>query len=188
MVSVLLGFLVLRERLDPWQWLAVGLAAIGVANLAWQTAGLPWLSLLLAGSFATYGLIRKMAKAGPTQGLFVETSLLTPLCLAGIAYFAWRGEGAFLVTGWRTDLLLLAGGLVTCLPLLWWNAGAKRLRLSTIGIFQYIAPSVQFLLAVLAYGEPFTPAHQVTFAFIWAALAVYSARSFQLQRRMAPPT
>ncbi len=173
--NVLLGLLLLKERLRRWQALAVGIAALGVVNLGWQLQALPWIALSLALSFGLYGLIRKMAPVEPLVGLTIETLLALPVALGYLALLEVRGEGAFLHGGWVRDVLIMAAGLITALPLLWFANAAKRLRFSTLGLFQYLAPSCQMALAVYAYDEPFTPAHQLTFACIWGALALYSA-------------
>ncbi len=186
LVNVLLGVLVLRERLRFWQAVAVGLAALGVLNLAWQTAGLPWVSLALAFSFGFYGLIRKMIRIGSVEGLLVETGLMLPLAIGYLVTLAWLGKGAFGRGDLAIDGLLLAAGIVTALPLLCYTSGARRLNYSTIGLFQYIAPSCHFLLAVLLYGEPFTSAHAVTFGCIWLGLALFSLDSLGLLRRRLP--
>jgi len=174
LVSVVLGVAVLRERLRPVQWLAVAIAAIGVAIEVISFGTLPWVALTLAVSFALYGLIRKTAPVDPVSGLFIETLLLSPAALIFLAALAAQGEGAFLGEGWRIDVLLLLAGPITALPLLLFVAGAQRIRLTTVGLLQYIAPTGHFLLAVFVYREPFTPVHLATFAFIWLALAVYS--------------
>lgn len=174
LVSVVLGVAVLRERLRPMQWLAVAIAAIGVAIEVISFGTLPWVALTLAVSFALYGLIRKTAPVDPVSGLFIETLLLSPAALIFLAALAAQGEGAFLGGNWRIDVLLLLAGPITALPLLLFVAGAQRIRLTTVGLLQYIAPTGHFLLAVFVYREPFTPVHLATFAFIWLALAVYS--------------
>lgn len=174
LVSVLLGVAVLRERLRPMQWLAVAIAAAGVAIEVVSFGTLPWVALTLAISFAFYGLIRKTAPVDPVSGLFIETLLLSPAAVIFLAVLAVQGEGAFLTQGLRIDALLLLAGPITALPLLLFVAGAQRIRLTTVGLLQYIAPTGHFLLAVFVYHEPFTPVHLATFAFIWLALAIYS--------------
>lgn len=183
LVSVLLGVLVLRERLKRVQWLAVAMAAIGVAIEVISFGTIPWVALSLAVSFALYGLIRKTAPVDPVTGLFIETLLLSPAALIFLAVLAGQGEGAFLTQGWRLDALLLLAGPITALPLLLFVAGAQRIRLSTVGLLQYIAPTGHFLLAVFVYREPFTPVHLATFAFIWLALAIYT---LSILRRAKP--
>jgi chloramphenicol-sensitive protein RarD len=182
LVNVLLGFLVLRERLHWGQVLAVVLASLGVANFAWQLGSIPWIALGLAFSFAFYGLLRKLVTVAPLVGLAVETALMTPLALALIAYWASIDVGHF-GTGDGLTLLFVGAGVMTSLPLLWFNNAAKRLTLSTLGFFQYLAPSIQLMLGIFLYGEAFTPYHAMTFGCIWAALAFYSATSWLLRVR-----
>lgn len=175
LVNVLLGFVVLRERLRPLQWVAVGLAAVGVVWLTVQTGKLPWIALVLAFSFGTYGLLRKRATPTGVQGVLLETALLTPLA---VAYLVWKGTAGILhfgVDGWALSWLLVAAGPMTALPLVWFAEGARRLRYVTIGFLQYLAPTLQFLVAVLAFGEPFGGARAVGFGVIWVALGLYSA-------------
>jgi chloramphenicol-sensitive protein RarD len=175
LANVLLGVLVLRERLNRVQWFAVALAAAGVTNLVVSLGVLPWISLSLAFSFGTYTLLRKIANVDPMRGLAAETLLLAPLALAMLAWWAWQGELGFLRHGWAKDVLLIAAGPVTVIPLLLYLEATRRLRLATLGLLQYLTPTLQFLLAVVAYGEPFGQAHALTFACIWLALALYSA-------------
>lgn len=183
LVSVFLGMLFLKESLRPWQWLAIALAAAGTLNMALSLGVVPWLSLFLAFSFGFYGLVRKAAPVPPMLGLFVETLLVAPAALAFLAWLDLQGEGSFARIDRYTDFMLVAASLVTALPLLWFTNAAKRLRLSTVGMFQYIAPTVQFFLAVFVYGEIFTIAHAVTFGLIWFALALYTFDVVRVQRR-----
>ena len=183
LVNVLLGVVFLRERLRPWQVLAVFLAVAGTFNLTVNYGMLPWISLTLAFSFGFYGLIRKTVPIESVNGLFIETSLLFPFAVGYLLYRAVKGVGAFGVIDWHTTTLLLLAGLVTSLPLVWFTSAARRLQYTTIGIVQYLGPSLQFLLAVLYYHEPFTSVYLITFAFIWAGLAIFIADSLFLQRR-----
>ncbi|MBD3222445.1 EamA family transporter RarD [bacterium] len=187
LVNVLLGMIVLRERLRPWQWVSLALATAGVVLLGLRLGEVPVISLVLAFSFGFYGLIRKTAVVGPTIGLTVETALLTPVALA--AMWIWNGEG-MLVFGHvdrTTDLLLALSGVITAVPLVLFAAGARRLRYATVGFLQYAAPSGQFLLAVLAFGEPMNPQRLVSFILIWIALAIYSADTVASRRRPRAP-
>src|SRR3954469_20996270 len=172
LVNVMLGVLVLKERLSPIQKGAVALAAVAVAFLALRAGGAIWISLALAFSFALYGFLRKVAPVDALEGLSVETIFLTPIALGWILWLQAHGEGAFLVST-RTDVLLVLGGAVTAIPLLLFTAAAKRLPYSTLGFLQYVAPSLQFLLAVSVFGEPLTGTHLVCFGMIWAALALF---------------
>lgn len=183
LVSVLLGMVFLQETMRPWQWVAVSLAAAGTLNMAISLGVVPWLSLFLAFSFGFYGLVRKAAPVPPMIGLFVETLLVMPAALLFLFWLDAQGTGSFARIDLYTDLMLVAASLVTALPLLWFTNAAKRLRLSTVGMFQYIAPTTQFLLAVFVYGEIFTTAHAITFGLIWLALALYTFDVVRVQQR-----
>lgn len=176
LVSVLLGFLFLKERLHRGQQVAVVLAVLGVGNFIWNFGSVPWIALALAFSFAFYGLLRKVVPVAPMVGLAVETLLITPIALGLILYWANTGAGHF-GNNPALTLLFIGAGITTSLPLLWFNNAAKRLRLSTLGFFQYMAPSIQLLLGVFVFHEPFTSVHAVTFGLIWTALLIYSATS-----------
>jgi chloramphenicol-sensitive protein RarD len=183
LVNVLLGYLFLRERLSGPQKLAVAIAATGTVYLAWFLGQPPWVSLLLGFSFGLYGLVRKRLPVGPMTGLMWEVLLLLP---AAVIYLGWRslhGEMDFLHISGRLDLLLLAAGPVTILPLIWFNMAAQRLALTVVGFFQYIAPSMSFLLAVFFWDEPFTLGHAVAFASIWMALLLVSVEPLRNLRR-----
>ena len=175
LVNVLLGVLVLHERLNPRQWAAIALAVGGVLVLVVGHGVLPWISLTLALSFGSYGLLRKKAGHAATLGLCMETVLLTPVALLFLAILAARGAGALGAVDRPTDLLLLAAGPVTVVPLLLFLQATRLLRLSTVGLIQYLTPTLQFLLAVALYREPFTLIHWAAFGFIWLALVLYSA-------------
>jgi chloramphenicol-sensitive protein RarD len=182
LVSVVLGVVVLGERLRPAQWGAVGLAVIAVG---WQIIGfgsVPWVALTLAVSFGFYGLIRKVAKVDAFTGLFVETLVLSPLAIGYIVFLAVVGGGVFARFGLHMDALLVAAGVITPLPLILFVAGAQRIRLSTVGLLQYLAPTGQFLLAVFVYDEPFTRDSLITFALIWLALALYTFDTLRHER------
>ena len=183
LVNVLLGVLVLGERLNRAQGVAVGLAALGVGLLAVQTAGLPWPSLAVAFSFGFYGLIRKTTALGSIEGLFLETALAAPIALGYLVVVSVQGSGAFGVHGPGPDLALAGAGLLTALPLIWFASGARRMTYTAVGFFQYIAPTGHFLLAVFVFAEPFGWVHLTTFALIWTALAVFSADRWRGARR-----
>jgi chloramphenicol-sensitive protein RarD len=172
--SILLGAILLKEKLNPAQIAAIGLAAVAVAILAYDAGGLPWVSIGLALSWGLYAYFRKTLPVGANQGFFLEVLLLSVPALGYIAYLELAGEGHFLETGSANTLWLLACGVVTAVPLMIFANGAKLLRMSTIGIMQYIAPTMIFLVAVFAFHEPFGTAKLVAFILIWAALAVYS--------------
>ncbi len=185
LLNVLLGVVFLRERLRPTQTLAVLLATVAVGWMVMRYGQVPWIALILAASFGFYGLIRKTAPVGPILGLTIETGLLAPAAVVYLLYCDQQGSGCFLHGGFLLDLLLASAGLITALPLIWFTAAAKRLRYATLGFLQYLAPTGQFLLAVLAFGEPFTRQHAVTFGLIWIALAIYSAETIVHARRRA---
>jgi chloramphenicol-sensitive protein RarD len=174
LINVLLGAVFLGERFRPLQLASLALAAIGVAILGFGYGHLPWVALTLAFSFGFYGLIRKRLRAEAVAGLTVETLLLAPAALAYLLWLAQGGRLAFGHAGAGTSWLLAAAGIITTLPLIWFVAAARRLRYSTLGILQYLAPMGQFLVAVLAFGETFTRAHAVSFPLIWVAIGLYS--------------
>ncbi|GAB3545427.1 EamA family transporter RarD [Noviherbaspirillum agri] len=175
--NVLLGSLLLRERLRPVQWGAVALAACGVAWLTWQGGELPWIALLLAATFGLYGLLRKTASLGALEGLSLETLLLFPLAAGYLFLLARSGHNGFLSASTGTQWLLAASGPITAIPLLLFASGARRIPLSLLGLLQYIGPTLQLLLGVWLYHEPFAGARVAGFALIWGALAVYSLES-----------
>jgi chloramphenicol-sensitive protein RarD len=180
LLVILLGAVFLRERLNIWQGVAVGFAALGVLNFIWNFGSLPWIALSLAFTFSFYGLFRKMIPVKPLVGLLMETALLAPLAVVLIVFWGIDGTGHFGTT-WMTDFLLFGGGVVTSLPLLWFINAGKRLRYSTIGFIQYLTPSIQLLIGVYLYHEPFTPTHSITFGLIWAGLVIFSINSLFVQ-------
>lgn len=171
LISVLLGRLLLGEALSRRQSAAIGLVAVGVGWMVWQGHGVPWVALTVAVSFALYGLLRKTIAVPALAGLLVETAWLAPLA---VAYLLIQGGGEAPHAGGGTLALLALAGPVTAVPLALFAYGARRLRLSTIGLMMYMNPTVQMLVAVFALGETFTPAHAVTFAAIWAGVALYA--------------
>jgi chloramphenicol-sensitive protein RarD len=152
--------LVFGERLGKVQWLALGLAAGGLVYLVVALGELPWIAFFLAGSFALYGLIRKIAPVDPLTGLMVETLLLLPAAVALLVWWLAQDQAAFGALGWQLDTLLFVSGVVTAVPLLCFGAASQRLRLSTLGFMQYLAPSLQLILAVLVFGESFRSAQR----------------------------
>ena len=172
--NVLLGFVFLRERLRPFQLLAVVLAAGGITWMTVHLGHLPLISVALAVCFGFYGLLRKQVPVSGVQGLTAETLMLSPVAVAWMLWRAREGELVFLHGNARLDVLLCAAGVITALPLIWFAEGARRLRLATLGFLQYVAPSFQLLLAVAVFGEPFTRDHGVSFGLIWIALGIYS--------------
>jgi chloramphenicol-sensitive protein RarD len=174
LVNVLLGLVVLRERLNHRQWFAVALAALAVVLLTVQAGELPWISLVLPICFGLYSLLRKTVHADAVVGLTFETAALGPLAAAFLLRQEHLGIGALGHQGLGVDLLLVAAGAVTAVPLILFTLGVRRIPLSTAGLLQYIAPTCTFLLAVLLYEEAFSTAHAISFGLIWAALVIYS--------------
>ena len=175
LINVLLGTIFLRERLTAWQMVAVASATAGVLYLTISYGRLPWIALTLAFSFGTYGLLRKTAPLESLPGLTLETGLL---CWPALAYLLWlqsRGTAVFLHTTLPINLLLILAGVATALPLLWFGTAARLVTLTTLGIMQYIAPTLQFLIGVLIYGEAFSRSQLIGFSFIWLALLIYTA-------------
>ncbi len=175
LVNVLLGVVVLRERLNKVQWSAVALAGSGVLYLTWLTGAPPWIALVLATSFGTYGLLRKTVQVDALPGLAAETLLIAPI---GAIYLGWSlldGKSAAAHGGPLVDTLLFLGGPLTAIPLALFSFGARRVPYSTVGLVQYVGPTIQLLLGIFLYGEPFAPARAVGYALIWAALVLYAA-------------
>jgi chloramphenicol-sensitive protein RarD len=188
LVNVLLGYLVLKERLRPAQWLALSVALAGVLYLTFSYGAFPWIALTLAFSFGTYGLIRKTAALNSAEGLFLETAVLFLPAFGFLLLQESRGVGALAHTDPRTNLLLIGAGAVTSIPLLLFAAGARRITLTTLGLLQYIAPTLQFLIGVLIYHEEFGPARVVGFGLIWLALGLYTVESILHRRSLGPQT
>lgn len=183
LVNVLLGTVILHERLHVGQLAAILVATLGVVYLIVNAGGLLWISFTLAVSFGVYGLLRKTSKLGSLEGLSIEMLILSLPAMAFFLFLAGRGEAAFATQTWTVTLLLAMTGVVTAGPLLLFASGARLVPLTTLGVLQYLAPTLQFLIAVLIYGEPFTHARLVGFSIIWAALAIYTAEGFARRRR-----
>ncbi len=186
LVNVALGTLVLGERLLRAQKIAVILAAAGVAWLTWQHGRLPWIALTLACSFACYGLIRKQTNIEATSGLAIEGALLLPVVLLGLAWLHGRGEAQFMDSGSTAQLLLVLGGPVTALPLILFAYGARRIPYSAVGMLQYLAPTLQLLIGVLIYHEPFDQDRLLGFALIWLALLIFTGDGIRRMARSRP--
>jgi chloramphenicol-sensitive protein RarD len=183
LVNVAAGRFVLHEHLRRLQWIAIAIAGAGVALMILQLGRPPWIALVLAATWGGYSLMRKQSNLGSVAGLTVETLLMLPLA---IAFLAWRqrtGEGVLGHVELRTQILVLSAGIITAIPLLLFGYAARRIRLSTLGLLQYLAPSVQLMLGVWVYHEPFSRARAVCFIFIWAALGLYTADNLLAQRR-----
>jgi len=185
LVSVMLGVIFLHEALRRGQWLAIGLAALGVLYLTVSVGALPWISLFLAFSFGFYGLIRKTAVVNSQEGLTLEMGWLVIPAASYLLYLQTQGTAAFAHDGLPTTFLLAFAGVATAVPLLLFAAGARLIPLAAIGFLQYLAPTLQFLIGVLVYGEAFTPERMVGFSIIWLALILYSAEGFVFSRRQA---
>jgi len=186
LVNVLVGVAVLGERLRRAQWVAVGLAAAGVVWLSWSAGAPPWIALVLAVSFSIYGLLRKTSTLGPLEGLALETVLVAPVALPLLLWWSVRGP-TFTDGGWAIVPWLVVLGPLTALPLMLFAAAARRLQLATVGLMQYISPTLQLLTGVLLLGEAFDAQRAIGFALIWSALAVYSAHAWHVHRQARTP-
>jgi len=184
LVNVLFGVILLSERLNGWQWCAVGLAGIAVAYLTWSAGQPPWISLVLACSFSAYGLVRKIANVESLVGFACETLLLLPI---GLGYLIWvqlHGAGALGHTGAGIAVLLGLGGPLTAIPLVLFGFGTLRIPYSTVGLIQYLSPTIQLLLGVFLYQEPFAGARAAGFTLIWLALLLYAADGLRRARKL----
>jgi len=185
LVNVVLGVLLLGEKLTRAQWIAVSLSFGGVIVMAVGLGAFPWIAVTLALLFGFYGYVRKTLPVGAAPGLFVETLVVLIPAILYLLYLAWQGKGALGTVSLGYDFMLVLAGIVTAAPLIMFAAAARRLRYATVGFFQYLAPTLQFLLAVLVYGEAFTDTHKITFALIWVALAIYSVDTFRKRGAVA---
>jgi chloramphenicol-sensitive protein RarD len=184
LVNVLLGYTVLHERLRRMQWLALGLAAAGVVWLTVLAGHLPWIALALAGSFGAYGLLRKVATLGALEGLTLETLLLAPIAALVLGVWMANGSSTFPAADATTNFWLIAAGPITAIPLLLFAAGARRISLTTLGLLQYIGPTIQLALGLWLFHEPFSAERLIGFILIWLALALYSAEGWWRSRRV----
>ena len=185
LVNVVLGVLLLRERLSPLQWLAVACAAFGVGYLTVQLGALPWIALTLAISFGGYGLIRKLVAVDAVHGLALESAVLVVPAMLYLAWYMTTGTGAFLHQAPYLDLLFVFGGVLTAVPMALFAYGARRVSMTLLGILQYMAPTVALLIGVLVFHEPFGPIQAVAFGCIWLALAIFALDG--LRRLFAKP-
>jgi chloramphenicol-sensitive protein RarD len=185
LLNVLLGVFILHERLRRMQWIAVGLAAVGVTYLTLLYGSPPWIALTLAFSFGLYGLVKKTAPLGPLHGLMLETAILFVPMLCYLIFAEVSGQGAFLHTDTLSTLLIIGAGLVTVVPLLMFASAVRSIPLSLVGILQYIAPTLQFLIGVLIFGEAFMPTQFVGFGLVWLALIIFTAENFWTRRQAA---
>ncbi len=184
LVSILLSAVFLREKLRPAQKIAVGLAAVGVLWISWVKGVPPFLGLALAFTFGVYGLIRKIAPLGSIEGLTLESLILTPIALLWLGYLGSTGELAFAEASGTTQLLLIAAGPITAIPLLLFASGVRSIPYSTSAIIQYVSPSMVFLIGVFAFNEPFTLEMLIGFLFIWTAVALFLGETVLMQRRL----
>ena len=187
LVSVLMGVIFLREKLSLAKWVAVALAAIGVAYLTFSYGQLPWISLILAFSFGSYGLVKKLSPLNALHGLGMETFAVLLPASVYLLYVAWQGSGAFIHAGPKISLLLVFVGVITAVPLLLFSAAAQLIPLSHLGLLQYIAPTMQFFIGVFLYHEPFTRDRLIGFVIIWIALFIYSVEGTIKNRRKTHP-
>jgi len=187
LVNVFLGMLFLRERLYRWQIFSLILALMGVLFLIFQYGRIPWIALVLAFTFGTYGLLRKTSRAGSMVGLFFDTAILSPIFLIYLIILDAHGSSALFCIDRGTDLLLIGAGLVTAIPLLLFAYGARRIQYTAVGFFQYIAPTGQLLCGVVLYNEPFTATHAISFGFVWMAIVIYSISAFIRYKKASVP-
>lgn len=183
LLSVLLGVIFLRERLRPTQWIPVTIAAIGVIYLTALYGRLPWIALSLAFSFGFYGLVKKLAPLGSLHGLTLETGIVFPVALLYLLIIEVRGSGAFLHQSTLIDVFLIGAGVVTTIPLLMFASAARQIPLTVMGLLQYIAPTLQFLIGIFVYREPFEQSHLIGFGLVWVALVIFWVENY-LSRRV----
>ncbi|WP_099866325.1 EamA family transporter RarD [Pararhizobium haloflavum] len=185
LISVVLGMVFLGEKPNRPQWVAIALAGLAVIILTVFAGRLPWISLVLALSFGTYGYLRKTLPIGPSQGFLLEVIILSPIAIALIGWYIAQGESHFLAGSAFDTIMLIAAGPVTAIPLVLYAFGAKGLRLSTIGVLQYLVPTLIFVIAVFVFGEPFALPQLIAFALIWLALIIYTWTLFAERRTLA---
>lgn len=182
LLSVLFGVIFLREKLRPMQWLPVIIAAIGVTYLTITYGQLPWIAISLAVTFGLYGLVKKLSPLGSVFGLTLETGIVFPAALIYLIVVQWNGTGGFLHTGSTVDLLLIGAGVVTTIPLLMFASAAKEIPLNMIGVLQYFAPTIQFLIGVFIYKEPFDTQRLIGFGIVWLALIIFWVENVRAHR------
>lgn len=186
LLSIGIGMLVLRERLNFWQWMALVTAAAGVLILTFQYGKIPWIALTLAVSFGLYGLVKKVANIESVIGLTLETLVLAPFALGYLLWLQQNGSGAFGSSPLWVDLLLTGAGIITALPLLWFARAAQAAPLSVVGFIQYLTPTMMLLLGLFVYHEIFTPVHLISFGFIWCALVLFSFSQTKFMQAFQP--
>ena len=185
LVNVLLGSLLLHERMRIGQKLAIAIATIAVLWLTWQAHAVPWIGLTLAVSFSLYGLLRKTAQLGAIEGFTVEAAVLTPIAIAYLLWLNANGELGFAESSWSMRLLLILAGPVTTVPLLLFAAGARRITFSMLGFLQYLAPTIQWLLGIFVFQEAFDPHKAIGFVLIWVALVIFACEGLWLRRQQS---
>ncbi len=184
LVSILLGIIFLKEKIDFLQSTAIFLAGIGVSYMVIQYGNFPWIAIFLAFSFGIYGLVRKVVQVDSIVGLGFETAILTPIALIYLINAGINGDIVFVSAGLKTTVLLITAGIVTALPLIWLVCGVKHLPLKTIGFCQYLAPSLMLVIGILVYNEPFTHMYRISFSFIWSAVIVYLLSNFDFIKKL----
>jgi chloramphenicol-sensitive protein RarD len=188
LVNIMLGYLILKERMRPAQWAAIAVAALGVGWLTWQAGTVPWIALILAFTFGAYGLLRKTAALGALEGLSFETMVLFPLAAGYVIWLTVNGQNMFLTTeSDTTRWLLVMAGPFTAIPLLLFATGARKIPLSILGLLQYLSPTLQFLLGVMLFKEAFTADRLVGFALIWGALILFAGEGLLRRSTAASP-
>lgn len=179
LLSVFLGMVVLKEKLTRNQWFAVGVAALGVSVLAVEAWKTLWISMALAGSWSLYSLVRKTTPVGPMVGLTVETGLLFPVAMGYFLWLAASPQGMSIGQSWTIDALLVGGAIMTAIPLLLFASAIQKVHLTVVGLLQYAAPSLQFIIGVFIYNEPLTTSHLICFGLIWVSLSIFSVETFR---------
>lgn len=182
LVSVAMGIVILRERLRAPQWTAVAIAGVGVLIIGIAEGAAPWIGIILALSFGSYGLLKKLAGAGAVTGLTVETLVLLPVAGLALGYFEVQGSAAVTSSGWGMGVLLALLGPVTAIPLMWYAAAANRLPLATLGVLQYSTPTVIFILGITVFGDAVNTGEWIGFTLIWVALAIFSTDAIRRSR------
>jgi chloramphenicol-sensitive protein RarD len=186
LLSVALGMIVLKERLNFWQLISLFLATVGVLFITYQYGKVPWIAISLALTFGLYGLAKKVANLDSIIGLAMETLFVTPVAFIFLVYLQVTSSGSFGTITWETTLLLIGSGVATALPLLWFAQSTKRIPLSTVGFLQYLAPTISLLLGIFVFKESFTTSHVVSFGFIWLALLLYSLSNMKAMSQVQP--
>jgi len=186
LLSVVLGMVFLRERLNFWQLVSLLSASTGVAVITLKYGKIPWIALSLALTFGLYGLVKKIANLDSITGLALETLFVAPAALVFLIFKQINGTGSFGMVSVNVTFLLAFSGVVTAMPLLWFAQGAKRVPLSTVGFIQYLAPTISLFLGIFIFNEPFTKTHVISFGFIWSALALYSLAQTNFLHRLQP--